>query len=84
MKKILSVLMIVILLLFLVGCDENNENIKSATNDKNITLGEHNDEILFWTDTETGVEYVVYKGYRKGGITPRLNADGTLYKGGAE
>lgn len=29
-------------------------------------------------DEETGVEYVVYNGYNRGGICPRYNADGTL------
>lgn len=38
--------------------------------------------IIIWTDEETGVQYVIFqykKGYAgMGGITPRLNADGTL------
>ena len=29
-------------------------------------------------DTESGVHYVVYSDYRKGGITPRLDADGNV------
>ena len=39
----------------------------------------YDDEIFVWKDPETDVQYIVYKGYRKGGITPRLNNDGTLY-----
>ena len=39
--------------------------------------------ITIWTDEETGVQYVIYRdkaGYAGfGGITPRLNSDGTLY-----
>jgi hypothetical protein len=31
----------------------------------------------FWTDEETGCQYVVYWGYNRGGITPRLSPDGT-------
>lgn len=42
-----------------------------------------NSEVQFWVDEETGVQYVIYSyyGYNggMGGITPRLNADGTLY-----
>ena len=34
--------------------------------------------ILFYTDSETCVEYIKYASINKGGITPRFNADGTL------
>lgn len=73
MKKILSVLMIV-LVLCLVGCSDNNSEVTRKTDNKAISV---------WTDTETGVQYIIYcyaGGYSgMGGITPRLNADGTLY-----
>ena len=40
-------------------------------------------DIEFWTDEETGVQYIIYDRTSAkagmGGITPRLNADGTLY-----
>ena len=42
-------------------------------------IKELSDCIGVWTDSETGVQYVIFYGYRKGGITPRLNANGTLY-----
>lgn len=78
MKKIFSILIIV---LCLVSCSEN-ENIKTQEEDKDIKI---------WTDTETNVQYVIYCSEASyagmGGITPRLNADGTLYiteKGGVE
>ncbi|AXF52226.1 MAG: hypothetical protein [Inoviridae sp.] len=39
--------------------------------------------IYIWTDEETGVQYIIYReksGYAGfGGITPRLNTDGSLY-----
>lgn len=73
MKKIFSILMVVVLILCLSGCIKN-ENIERDSN---------NSDIKFWTDTETGIQYVIYSrsaGYAgMGGITPRLNADGTLY-----
>ena len=77
MKKVLSLLMIVLVFCF-VGCvnEENTDNksIIENTDDKNISI---------WTDAETGVQYIVYTykaGYGgMGGITPRLNSDGTLY-----
>lgn len=49
------------------------------------TVGElkESDTIYIWTDEETGVQYVIYreKLYNAGfgGITPRLNQDGSLY-----
>ena len=30
-------------------------------------------------DKATGVNYIIFEGYKQGGITPRYNADGTLY-----
>lgn len=74
MKKILSVFVIIILILCLAGCEGANPNIEVSQDDMHIE---------FWTDKETGVQYVIYDrgaGYAgMGGITPRLNADGTLY-----
>lgn len=74
MKKFLAFLMIV-LFLCLVGCADTTDKALAEKND--------NDKIVIWTDTETGVQYIIYSyyGYNggMGGITPRLNADGTLY-----
>lgn len=35
--------------------------------------------VTFYTDPETGVEYVIYREDQAGGICPRYNADGSLY-----
>lgn len=86
MKKILSILLIVIAAFVgavcLVACDENETQ---GLNEM------RNDDVYTWTDDETGVQYIiVYRssGYGIGvGITARLNADGTPYiatEGGAE
>lgn len=89
MKKVLCILLSLFLIICLVGCTtyQINEN-------ENIKLNSKDTDIRFWTDEETGVQYVIYNhaaGYKgMGGITPRLNADGTLYidhqteKGGEE
>jgi hypothetical protein len=73
MKKIFSILIILVLIACLVSC-ANNENITQSNKD---------DSIQFWTDEETGVEYIIYNNVRgyagQGGITPRLNADGSLF-----
>ena len=78
MKKVLCILLSLFLIICLGGCTtyQINEN-------ENIKLNSKGTDIRFWTDEETGVQYVIYnhgapyKGM--GGITPRLNADGTLY-----
>ncbi|MCX4379559.1 MAG: DUF6440 family protein [Lachnospiraceae bacterium] len=48
------------------------------------TVGEKDNKTVYiWTDEDTGVQYIIYRektmnaGF--GGITPRLNADGSLY-----
>lgn len=74
MKKVLS-LLVIVLVLCLGGCVSHEyEEIKENTDNKGISI---------WTDAETGVQYIVYtykSGYGgMGGITPRLNSDGTLY-----
>lgn len=82
MKKIFSVLIIVVLMLCLSSCEiETSNEIQKPTKP---TLAEERDRnISIWTDTETGVQYIVFTntvGYcGMGGITPRYNADGTLY-----
>lgn len=74
MKKIIAVLMIIFMVAFCLLACEAAENTPKTATDKDIWI---------WTDTETGVQYVVvYKssGYGIGvGITARLNADGTPY-----
>ena len=89
MKKVSCILLSLFLIICLVGCKtyQINEN-------ENVKLNSKDTDIRFWTDEETGVQYVIYNhgaGYKgMGGITPRLNADGTLYidhpteKGGEE
>lgn len=73
MKKLLCLAMTIILIFILCGCNPN-QNIEKTVNDP---------DVMFWTDEETGVEYVIYShsgGYSgMGGITPRLNKDGSLY-----
>lgn len=73
MKKIMAICMILVLLVCLVSCTIDDTNIETSSNSN----------VEFWTDEETGVQYIIYdrkSGYGgMGGITPRYNADGTLY-----
>ena len=68
MKRIIFILIAVVLTFCLVGCEEHKPVIKTD-----------NYDITIWTDEETGVQYIIYNDIHRGGITPRLNADGTLY-----
>jgi hypothetical protein len=73
MKKmflILTALILAILLFTFSGCESDGSGVGNL----------EDSYIDIWTDEETGVQYIVYSGVKKGGITPRLNADGTLYK----
>lgn len=68
MKKLL---ILPLLLLLVTGCNvsTNNETDRNEV-DKN--------DIYFYTDENSCVEYIIYDGYKAGGITPRLNRDGTI------
>lgn len=79
MKKLLAtILTLMLMVTCLSGCDieENKSKYDGITKTDNINID-------FWTDEETGVQYVIYDrsgGYAgMGGITPRLNSDGSIY-----
>ena len=78
MKKIIS-LILVIAIMLLVGCAD----VEYAEADTQIDYIQDADYgyYIIVVDKETGVNYVVYTNYHKkcGGITVRLNADGTPY-----
>lgn len=61
-----KVLIVLTLLFCLTGCESNSKD------------SEDDYTILFYTDSETCVEYIKYTGAYKGGITPRFNANGSL------
>lgn len=83
MKKMLAVAGMLLVLFSATGCEytvadtTNNE----AAEDARISEIE-NENIHIITDHKTGVQYIIYRekfmnaGF--GGITPRLNADGSL------
>lgn len=79
MKKLVATILTAILIMvYLIGCsfEEDNSRYDGISKTDNIN-------IEFWTDKETGVQYIVYDrvgGYAgMGGITPRLNSDGSVY-----
>lgn len=86
MKKFVLVLLAVIMILMLVGCGESTETVDNNTSqyeDRELVRDTGMFEIIYidgnvriLVDHETGVQYVLTK---PGGITPRINNDGTIY-----
>lgn len=66
MKKLVVILMVWCSLL--VGCSTDFNKIE----------GNKTNEIEVYVDLETGVNYLIYQDYNKGGITVRYNADGSI------
>ena len=67
MKKIIAIILCVLIVLGLCGWTNiHTEDVKPMT------------YINIYVDDETGVEYILFEGYNRGGICPRYNADGTL------
>ena len=73
MKKFL---LLVIIIILLTGCGAEPINKKHETNDTYYIQDSLNFD--FYVDKETCVEYIIFNGGNHGGITLRLNADGTL------
>lgn len=69
MKKIIAIIMCLFLMAcVLCGCIRYD--VRQETDNAEITI---------YVDKETGVNYYIYCGVYKGGITVRVNADGTPY-----
>lgn len=88
-KKIFIVSSAILCLASVTGCDVLNKVIDDNAVTINLepeepTVYEKDNEMIYiWTDEDTGVQYVIYReksGYAGfGGITPRLNSNGSLY-----
>ena len=57
MKKIIIILLTLVLVSGLVGCDATETS--NETNKSNLKT-ESDSHIYIWTDKETGVQYIVY------------------------
>lgn len=77
MKKIVIVIISIACILGVTGCTK----IKTKENNQTSFKCEstNSDYLKIYVDKETGVNYIVYSGNRSGGMTVRLNADGTPY-----
>ena len=60
-----------------VGCTKGVESDKSG-----LTTKTNNNDVFEFVDPDTGVHYWIYSHFNgqagMGGMTPRLNADGTI------
>ena len=61
--------------------EDNQETTQEITSFSNLG---YDDNVYDYVDPDTGVHYLVYCGYRKGGIAPRLNPDGSVMVDEAE
>lgn len=76
MKKILLILIVIVLMMtMLCGCVEGNMEEPRSGTEYQIWLNSGSCFVYSFKDEETGVWYVS----TVHGITPRLNADGSLY-----
>ena len=63
-KKIIAVILLIVICIMATGCDHVSNGESSGFN------------VFLYVDPVTGVNYVHSS---QGGITPRLNPDGSLY-----
>lgn len=54
-------------------------SLSGSTNEKNIGPDNffYEDSVVVYTDPETKVQYLIYDSIKQGGMTVRLNPDGT-------
>ena len=73
-RRLIGIFCFVVCLCFLTACssdqDQNQGTVQSAYDSHKMHI---------YVDPETGVNYLVYESYRRGGVSVRYNADGTLY-----
>ena len=74
---IVSLVLAIVLLLTGCGADTVNNNVENKDNYEANYMQDYS-SCNFYIDEETCVEYIVFHDTYKGGITPRLNDDGTL------
>ena len=68
MKKVLILVMCLVMVLVMMGCGDSEPNEVNASG-----------LYAIYVDEDTGVNYIFYKSGYGGGLSPRYNADGTLY-----
>lgn len=80
MKKFVFVLLsfaIIVLLIF--GCEFTNKSNAELAETIEPVEAYTSDMVRVYVDEETGINYLIFTGYRAGGICPRYDIDGNLY-----
>ena len=75
-KKVIGLILILAICFGLTGCVEGERIENSDKIEYSILLNEGSCFVYTFKDEETGVWYIS----TSEGVTPRLNADGTLYE----
>lgn len=73
-KKLLAIYLILITAVSLIGCKSGKEVVANKT-EYSMILNDGSIFVYTFKDPNTGVWYIS----TADGVTPRLNADGTLY-----
>lgn len=72
-----SFALIVLLALAFTFCEPEDDQETTQDITSFSALG-YEDNVYDYVDLDTGVHYLIFYGYRRGGITPRLNPDGSI------
>ena len=78
MRKKIICFILTLTIVMLTACGNTDAELKSQFIQE-YDYYKNNGMFDIVIDKETGVNYIIFEGYKKGGITPRYNADGTLY-----
>lgn len=70
---------LVALLIYVLVTPVKKVETDEDTKTERLEKVDSNDNIKIYVDEETGVNYLIYDGYREAWITPRFNPDGSLY-----
>ena len=73
MKNLTKISLVLAIIMIFTGCDDGSQKTKNT--DTSVNRG-----INVYCDKEKGVEYLIFKGHKSGGMTIRTNADGSVSK----
>lgn len=64
----------------LAACTSSQIEPRSAEQSSQMEeyTDDRNGKVMVYTDKDTGVQYLIFEGYRRGGITPRLDENGNV------
>ena len=80
--KIKALAIALALSVMLLGCGTAAAAESQSKSAERMELVYSSGEMCIYQDMNTGVQYLVFDGYKQGGICPLYNADGSLYVGG--